>query len=45
MSANNVVLKHASLWVQIGGVPFNMVSPKVAREVGNKMGMVEDVEC
>ncbi|KAK7844086.1 uncharacterized protein CFP56_011676 [Quercus suber] len=44
MSANNVVLEHASLWVQIWGVPFDMMSPSVAREVGNKMGRVEDVE-
>ncbi|KAK7852267.1 uncharacterized protein CFP56_039359 [Quercus suber] len=44
MSANNVVLEHASLWVQIWGVPFDMMSPSVAREVGNKMGTVEDVE-
>nr|XP_023910504.1 uncharacterized protein LOC112022158 [Quercus suber] len=43
MSANNVVLEHASLWVQIWGVPFDMMSPKVATEVGNKMGVVEDV--
>ena len=43
-SANNVVLEHASLWVQIWGVLFDMISPNVAREVGNKMGMVEDVE-
>lgn len=45
MSANNVVLEHASLQVQIWGVPFNMMSPNVATKVGNKMGMVEDVEC
>ena len=45
MSANNVVLEHASLWVQIWGVPFDMMSPNVATEVGNKMGVVEDVEC
>ena len=44
MSANNVVLEHASLWVQIWGVPFDMISPNMMREVGNKMGMVEDVE-
>ena len=44
MSANNVVLEHASLWVQIWRVPFNMMSPSVVREVGNKMGMVENVE-
>ncbi|KAL0002833.1 hypothetical protein SO802_016614 [Lithocarpus litseifolius] len=44
MSANNVVLEHASLWVQIWGVPFDMLSPRVATEIGNKMGVVEDVE-
>ena len=33
-----------SLWVQIWGVPFDMMSLNVATEVGNKMGMVEDVE-
>lgn len=44
MSATNVVLEHASLWVQIWGVPFDMLSPNVATEVGNRMGVVEDVE-
>ena len=44
MSANNVVLEHASLWVQLWGVPFDLMSPKVVAEVGNKMGSVEDVE-
>ena len=45
MSANNVVSEHASLWVQIWGVSFDMMSPNVETEVGNKMGVVEDVEC
>ena len=44
MSANNVALEHASLWIQIWGVPFDMMSPEVASEVGNKIGVVEDVE-
>ena len=44
MNANNVVLEHASLWVQIWGVPFDMMSLKVAVEIGNNMGEVEDVE-
>ncbi|XP_030930922.1 uncharacterized protein LOC115956765 [Quercus lobata] len=44
MSANNVVLEHASLWVQIWGVPFDMMSPTVATEIGKRMGVVEDVE-
>lgn len=44
MSASNVVLEHASLWVQIWGAPFDMMSLKVASDVGNKLGVVEDVE-
>ena len=44
MSANNVILEHASLWVQIWGVPFDMMSPMVATVFGKKMGVVEDME-
>lgn len=44
MNANNVRLNHASLWVQIWGVPFDMVSPKVATEVGGRLGDVVEVE-
>lgn len=44
MSANNVVLEHASLWIHIWGVPFDMMTPKAAMEIGNKVGVVEDVE-
>lgn len=44
MNANNARLNHASLWVQIWGVPFDMVSPKVATEVGGRLGDVVEVE-
>ena len=44
MNASNVVLEHASLWVQIWGAPFDIMSLKVALDVGNKLGVVEDVE-
>lgn len=44
MSANNVILEQASLWIQIWGMPFDMMTPKAAREIGNKIGVVEDVE-
>ena len=32
------------MWIQIWGVPFDMMASKVAMEIGNKMGVVEDVE-
>lgn len=44
MSASNVKLDHASLWVQIWGAPFDMSSPKVAALVGSKLGILEEVE-
>ena len=44
MSAANVVLDRVSLWVQICGAPFDMVSPRVAAEIGGRIGVVEEVE-
>ena len=44
MNSKNVVLEHASMWIQIWGVPFDIMALKVAMEIGNKMGVVEDVE-
>ena len=44
MNVGNIGMDYASLWVSIWGAPFDMVSPKVAIEVGNRLGMVEEVE-
>ena len=44
MSSKNVVLEHATMWIQIWGMPFDMMSSKVATEIGNKLGVVEEVE-
>ena len=44
MTASNVKLECASLWVQIWGATFDMVSSQVETEVGSRMGTVEDVE-
>ena len=44
MTATNVKFETVSLWVQIWGAPFDMVSPKVAAEVGRRLGVVEEVE-
>ncbi|KAK9986874.1 hypothetical protein SO802_031825 [Lithocarpus litseifolius] len=43
MNVGNIKWTHASLWVQIWGAPFDMVSPQVAQEVGSRLGIVEDV--
>ncbi|KAK7840922.1 hypothetical protein CFP56_016124 [Quercus suber] len=44
MTVGNIRLEHASLWIQIWGAPLDMASPQVAREVGNRIGRVEEVE-
>ena len=44
MNVGNIRLEVASLWVQIWGAPFDMVSPQVAKEVGSRLGEVEEVE-
>ena len=44
MTVENIKLKHASLWIQIWGALFDMVSPQVAKEVGSRLGIVEEVE-
>ena len=44
MIVGNIRLEHASFWIQIWGAPFDMVSPKVAKEVGGRLGLVEEVE-
>lgn len=44
MRAENVQLQHAALWVQIWGAPFDMVSARVAKEVGGRLGEVVEVE-
>ena len=41
MMVGNIKMEYASLWVQIWGAPFDMDSPQVAKEVGNRIGVVE----
>ena len=44
MTTKNVKFELVSLWFQIWGAPFDMVSPKVAAEVGRRLRVVEEVE-
>lgn len=47
MTASNVKLGCASLWIQIWGAPFDMVFPQVAIEVGScgGCGETQKVRC
>lgn len=44
MNANNVRLNQAPIWIQIWGAPFDMISTRVATEVGSRLGEVVEVE-
>lgn len=44
MTVENIKWEHASLWVQIWGGHFDMVSLIVASEVGSRLGVMEEVE-
>ena len=44
MTVGNIRLEAASLWVQIWGALFDMVSPQVAKEVGSRLEEVDEVE-
>ena len=44
MTADSVKFDSISLWIQIWGTPFHLVSPKVAEAVGSKLGMVVEVD-
>ena len=44
MTATNVKFESISLWVQIWGAPFDMRTSRVAKEVGNQLGRVLEVE-
>ena len=44
MTAGNVKFELVSCWVQIWGVPFDMVSPSVVEAVGGQIGVVKEVE-
>lgn len=44
MTADNVKFDSVSLWVQIWGTSFDLVSPTIAEIVGSRLGLVVEVE-
>ena len=44
MTGDNIKFDSISLWIQIWGAPFDLVSLKVAEVVGSKLGSVVEVE-
>lgn len=44
MTTDNVKFESVSLWVQIWGTPFDLVSPTIAETLGSRLGSVVEVE-
>lgn len=44
MTAANVKFDSIALWIQIWDAPFDMISPIVVAEIGNRLGEVVEVE-
>ncbi|KAK9993984.1 hypothetical protein SO802_023687 [Lithocarpus litseifolius] len=44
MTVGNIKMETALLWVQIWGAPLDMISPQVAKQIGGRLGEVEEVE-
>ena len=43
ITADNVKFESVSLWVQIWGTLFDLVSPTIAKTVGSRLGLVAEV--
>ena len=39
MTANNISFTHSPFWLQIWGLPFNMMSKRIGRDIGNSIGI------
>ncbi|XP_075665169.1 uncharacterized protein At4g02000-like [Castanea sativa] len=44
MAIGNIRMETVTLWIQIWGAPLDMYSSRVAKEVGSRLGLVEEVE-
>ena len=39
MSVANIVFSHSPFWVQVWGVPFELMTEDTARDIGNRIGI------
>uniref|UniRef100_A0A7N2KXV8 DUF4283 domain-containing protein n=1 Tax=Quercus lobata TaxID=97700 RepID=A0A7N2KXV8_QUELO len=44
MSAANIVFSHSPFWVQVWGVPFELMTEDTARDIGNRIGIFLEVD-
>ena len=38
MTANNIIFTHSPFWIQVWGLPFDMLSKKTRKDIGNIIG-------
>ena len=38
MTANNIIFTHSPFWIQVWGLPFEMLSKKTRKDTGNSIG-------
>ena len=39
MTANNISFTHSPFWIQIWGLPFDMMTEKIGKEIGSNLGI------
>nr|POF05709.1 uncharacterized protein CFP56_39797 [Quercus suber] len=45
MNASSIEFTHCPLWVQVWGLPFELFSEDVAKDIGMRIGKVVEVDC
>ena len=45
MTAFSVDFSHVLIWVQVWGLPFELINEEVGRDIGSRIGRVVIVDC
>lgn len=45
MTARSITFSSLSIWVQIWGLPFNLINEEAGLEIGKSLGKVVEVDC
>lgn len=45
MTARSVTFTHLLFWVQVWGVPFDLITEEAAQDIGRGLGKVIEVDC
>lgn len=45
MSTRTVTFTHLPFWIQVGGLPFDLITKEAGHDIGRGLGKVIDVDC